>query len=305
MKNTIKIYLSPLQFEGEGGAAGAEGSASASQQAAVAQQAAGTGTQDGTTQAACDDGKGSQESPRKTLKELLKEDPSLRKEYDDGVSSIVQKRLKNQEALNQRLNGYQQMFGLMKEAFPDAPDSDDPQEMQKYLEGKSELWANAAAEAGMSVDTYKEMKRIERENQKLLGEQRAQIEEQQKQKMYQKWDIESEALKQVYPDFDIRQELMNPDTGERFSSLLGMGWTMQQVYEAIHANELIKKASVASANNAAQSTARMIQQGSGRPLENGASKPAGKVSNFDPSTLTDDEIVAINKRVASGETITF
>lgn len=306
MKKFI-VYTDPLQFEGAGGAggtgtgaaAGAAGDGGNSQGSSAETIGAGTeGAENGASAPA-------QTGEEEDLLKLLKDKPNLRKQYDEQVAKAIKSRFKDENALKSRISQYENTLGLLREAFPDAPQDADPAKMDEYLQGKSELWSQAAADAGMSVEAYKQMKELERTNQKLLGEQRAAQEEAQRTEMFQRWDAEAEQVKQVYPNFDQYAEANNPATGEQFVKLLGYGVPMKQAYETIHVNELLEQARAGAATEASQQTAQAIRQGQGRPLENGATRQSGTKATEDPSKFTHDDLVKIRQRARAGEVITF
>ena len=157
----------------------------------------------------------------------------------------------------------------------------------------------------MSVETFKRMKSYERENAELLGQQRAQQEEMKRQQMFAAWDAQVPEVKGKYPDFDVQAEANDPATGQRFTDLLGMGWSMLQAYEAIHVNDLMNRTAETASQQAAASTAQQIRAAQGRPLENGTSKQSKVNVTMDPSKFTDEDFERINRQVAAGGHVSF
>ncbi len=300
-----KIYLGTLQF-GEGGeGASGEGAAMASGEPTGE---TGTASQnEGADNGAVEgDHAPSQNGEQKSdLKALLKSDPELKKQYDESMQSMIRRRLQDQDKLTKSNAEYQRMASLLAEAFPDAPQDGSAASMMQYLEGKNELWAEAAAKAGMSVETYKRMKSYERENQELLGQQRAQQEEMRRQQMFAAWDAQVPEVKAKYPDFDVQAEASDPATGQRFTDLLGMGWNMLQAYEAIHVNDLVNRSAVNASQQAAAQTAQQIRASQGRPVENGATRSTAVKNEKDPSKFTDEDFERINRQVKAGGYVSF
>lgn len=302
-----KLFLGSLQF-GEGGdGASGDGAAMASGDAGDGDigtgSAAGNGAGEGDH--APSQSNGEQKVTKSDLKALLKSDPELKAQYDQQMSSAIKRRFQDQEALTKSNEEYKRMAQLLVEAYPDAPQDGSAASMIQYLEGKNDLWAEAAAEQGMSVEAFKKMKSYERENAALLGEQRAQQEAMRRQQMFETWDAQIPEVEAKYPEFDVQAEANDPETGKSFTDLLGMGWSMLQAYEAIHVNDLMNRTAKAASQQAAASTAQQIRAAQGRPLENGASRQSKIGNAVDPSKFTDEDFERINRKVAAGEHVTF
>ncbi|MEA4964875.1 MAG: hypothetical protein VB055_03490 [Oscillospiraceae bacterium] len=100
---------------------------------------------------------------------------------------------------------------------------------------------------------------------------------------------QAEAAKAAYPDFDLRQELRAP----RFAALVLGGVDAKTAYEAVHHEELLRRAMAFGVRQASikLSSAQM----SGRPPENGGQ--AASVSRVDPRSLTRQQREEIRRRV--------
>ena len=301
-----KLFLGSLQF-GEGGdGASGNGAAMAGGDAGTGDigtgDAAGNGAGEGDHAPSQSNG---EQKVAKDLKALLKSDPELKAQYDQQMSSAIKRRFQDQEALTKSNEEYKRMAQLLVEAYPDAPQDGSAASMIQYLEGKNDLWAEAAAEQGMSVEAFKKMKSYERQNAALLGEQRAQQEAMRRQQMFESWDAQIPEVQAKYPDFDVQMEANDPTTGQRFTDLLGMGWNMLQAYEAIHVNDLMNRTAQAASKQAAATTAQQIRAAQGRPLENGASKQSKVNVTMDPTKFTDEDFERINRQVAAGGHVSF
>lgn len=304
MKN---LFLGSLQF-GEGGdGASGDGAAMASGDAGDGDIGTGSTAGNGAGEGdhAPSQSNGEQKVTKSDLKALLKSDPELKAQYDQQMSSAIKRRFQDQEALTKSNEEYKRMAALLADVYQDAPQDGSAASMIQYLEGKNDLWAEAAAEQGMSVEAFKKMKSYERQNAALLGEQRAQQEAMRRQQMFESWDAMIPEVEAKYPDFDVQAEANDPETGKSFTDLLGMGWSMLQAYEAIHVNDLMNRTAQAASQQAAASTAQQIRAGQGRPLENGASRQSKIGNAVDPSKFTDEDFERINRKVAAGEHVTF
>lgn len=286
-----KLYLSPLQFDdGEGTG-----------------EAQGTETQGtvGEAQEASEEKKSPEGEPKKKadLKALLKEDAELKAQYDKAVQSQITRRFKDYEGLRERSQALDNLSNLVRSAFPDAPQDGDANALFTYLQGKSDLFTEAASQAGMTVEAYRRMQEMEAKNRALLGEQRAMQEEARRQELYAKWDSEIPEVKAIYPDFDEQEEMTNEETGERFTTLLSQGWTMRQAYEAIHMHEIMDKTAQAVKKQTAMDTAKQIKTGQGDVKESATGKTALSPVGSDLGKMSTKEIEDIVRRVSGGERV--
>ena len=286
-----KLYLSPLQFDdGEGTG-----------------EAQGTETQGtvGEAQEASEEKESPEGEPKKKadLKALLKEDAELKAQYDKAIQSQITRRFKDVDALREKSVALDNLTNLVRSAFPDAPQDGDPNNLLTYLQGKSDLFAEAASQAGMTVEAYRRMQEMEAKNRALLGEQRAMQEEARRQELYAKWDSEIPEVKAIYPDFDEQEEMTNEETGERFTTLLSQGWTMRQAYEAIHMHEIMDKTAQAVKKQTAMDTAKQIKTGQGDVKESATGKTALSPVGSDLGKMSTKEIEDIVRRVSGGERV--
>jgi len=282
-----RIY-DAYQFEGDG----ASGDAGA--QAGSEGEAAANDTQ-------TEDTKAEDATKPMTFKDMLKSNPEYQAEFDKSVQSAIKRRFKDYDSLRESNEKYANLMGIMHDAYPDSPDDGDIESMTNYLQQKSSIWADAAAEAGMPVEAYKQMKRFERENAMLMSQQRAAVEQQQREAKFAQWNAQVPIVQQAYPDFDINVEVQNP----RFIGLLDMGWDMKSAYEGVHHQELMSGAVRTAAQQATQQTASAIKAQQGRPVENGAATKTAIPGRIDPSKLTDEQLDELNARIRNGERMSF
>lgn len=291
-----RLYLEPLQFSegGADGASGAEGTAEA-QETAQAQEGEAQNPEEKTEEVPKED------APKADLKKLLKENEELKAQYDKAVQNQIIRRFKDYDGLKAKVADLDMLSGLIMSAFPDAPQDGDPASLVAYLQNKTDLYAEAASQAGMTVDAYRRMQEVEAKNRALLGEQRAAQEEAQRRELYARWDAQIPEVKEAYPDFDEAEEMGNEETGERFISLISQGWTMKQAYEAIHMHEIMDRQSQLAKKQAAMETARQIKTGQGDVKESATGRTALSPVNGDISKMSDKEIAEIVNRVNRGD----
>ena len=296
----IKLYLSPLQFDGDGAgdgaSAGADGLAKAAEQG-------NNGAEEGAHAPAQDDDETKKE--KADLKKLLKSDPELRAQYDAEMANQFNRRFKGYDAIKADNAKYSQMAALLMDAFPDAPRDGNIDSLMAFLQGKSDLFADAAAKAGMPVDVYRELQNLKRQNAQLEDERQARAEEEQRMRFQQNLNAQIPAVQQLYPEFDLAAELADPEIAEKYVNLIGFGWSLKDTYESIHKNELFNRAAISASQQAAQRTAQQIKQGQGRPTENGMAPRGSVKAGNDPSKMSDQQIAEIAEKVRRGERITF
>lgn len=279
----MKKYLA-LQFDGEGATGAAE---SGTQE---------TGTPEAKTEVKTEGEKDPEEvKPEKlSFKDLLKSDPEYKAAYDDSVKRALDSRFKGYDKLQEDSKRFGEVANLIHDAYPDLPADAD---VVEYLRKNAEMYAAAAAEAGMPVDSYMRLKAIERQNAELEGERQAQQEAERRNLMFQSWREQETAMVEQYPGFSLADELENP----MFLKYVDMGMPIEQAFRTVHFDEIMSGA-IASAQ---QKTARTIKSGQARPVENGAGGAQGGIEKLDPSKLTDEQIDEINRRVMNGELVSF
>lgn len=296
----IKLYLKPLQFDGDGAGDGA--SAGADSLAQAAEQGS-NGAEEGAHAPAQDDDETKRE--KADLKKLLKSDPELRAQYDAEMANQFNRRFKGYDAIKADNAKYSQMAALLVDAYPDAPRDGNIDSLLAFLQGKSDLFADAAAKAGMPVDVYRELQNLKRQNAQLEDERQARAEEEQRMRFQQNLNAQIPAVQQLYPEFDLAAELADPEIAEKYVNLIGFGWSLKDTYESIHKNELFNRAAISASQQAAQRTAQQIKQGQGRPAENGMAPRGSVKAGNDPSKMSDQQIAEIAEKVRRGERISF
>lgn len=109
-----------------------------------------------------------------------------------------------------------------------------------------------------------------------------------------------EEARRAYPEFDLRRELEDP----QFAAMVLRGVDAKRAYEAVHHDELLRRAMAYGAQRTAErlAAARMAA----RPAENGADGQSASVSRMDPRSLTRQEREELRRRVIERkERVTF
>lgn len=225
-------------------------------------------------------------------------------EYKDSFTrktqGIINRRFKDVKEMESKISSQQPILDILMQKYKIT--DGDVTKLQSAIEEDNQYWEEAAEEAGLTVEQYKAMQKLKRENEELVKMRNRQIGEQKANEQIEAWYREAEAMKSVYPSFDFKAESMNRD----FLGLLRKGLPVQQAYELIHMDE-IKEATAKSAAQAAgaQMEARIKSKAS-RPSENGMSSQSAAIVRKDSvSSLNRRDRAEIAKKVQRGERITF
>lgn len=223
--------------------------------------------------------------------------------FDSRVQSIVQKRLKGSKETADRLTAQQPLMDMLAKRYG-VKDAGDIEALIAAVEEDGGFLEEEAMKRGMSVEQYKVIRAMEKEQAKTERENirlKNQMQEQERQARYTSWLNQAEELKAVYPSFDIRTELENP----QFRSLLQSNIPVRTAYEVIHKDDIISGAMQFTARTVEQKLANSVVSGRARPDENGNSNQGAATVKSDVSKLTKADRQEIARRVARGEKIRF
>lgn len=235
------------------------------------------------------------EDRRKAFQELV--NGEYKDIYTEETQRIIDRRFREARNLEERAAKQQPVIDMLMQRYKIA--DGDLGKLAAAVENDNAYWSEAAEEAGMSVEQYKQFQKLQRENAALLRDQRMRQNQRAAQQQLQKWYSEGEQVKAVYPDFDLGAESKNP----QFISMLKAGVPVQHAYEVIHMDEI--KAGVAQST--ARQTEKQVVDGirakGNRPAENGTSSQSAFTVKDDPHKWTKQDRAEVARRVARGETI--
>ena len=282
-----------LQFfaEGDGGATGAAEGADQTTGAQAADAAQGSGATPDNASAA-----------NERAENYARFKTDYKAEYDADVQNIVQKRLANANRKIQEADAYRQNTqGILDALAAKYGVEGDPEAILKAVNDDDSLYEQAAYDKGMSVDTYKEFRRLELENRRYRQAAEEERQQQRTREIMSQWESQSEAVKQLYPDFQLEQELNDAN----FSKLLRSGVDVRTAFEICHRDEIIPAAMRIAAQKAAAGIANSVDANGRRPDENGLGGQQAVLTGTDPSKLTREQIADLKERARRGEVITF
>nr|DAJ66290.1 MAG TPA: hypothetical protein [Caudoviricetes sp.] len=269
-------------FDGEGGG---EGSAATGAEAAAPETTEGQQAEQ------------TPEEREKAFNDMINGD--FRDLFDARMQKAIKERVGEVKQLQQQLQQQNDVIGLVAKKY--GISTDKMGDIREALESDDVFWEEAAADQGMTVDSYKKMVKLEAENEALHKAREEAERKNQKDAVFQKWDREAEELKRMYPQFDLQSEIQD----KRFLDLMGAGIDMRTIYETLHHDEILPALMQQTAKAATKQQAAAARSGQMRPAENGmSSRPAAQTVK-DPAKMTKEERQEYARRAARGEIITF
>lgn len=281
-----KIYLLHLQQFADGGADGNSG--------VTSQDAAGN-TGETTGQDAADE---QQEAPqRATFEDLIKGD--YKEDYDKAVQKIMRQRFAKAKANEDKLTQVAPILDALASKY--GVQADDIASIAKYVSEDDAMYEDAAMEAGMTVDQFKEYSRVMAENQRLMAERKANEQRQAANAQLAQWREEEKELQKEFPNFSLDSMIQN----ETFYRMVGQGVPLRNAYIAMDADGILQGAMNYTAQQVAKKTASTIAQRGSRPIEGGMSGQASAKVTTDVSKMSNADIADYVRRAAMGERISL
>lgn len=237
------------------------------------------------------------EDKRKAFKELV--EGEYKEQYTEMFQQAFNRRFKEAKGMENSLNAQKPIMDILMQRYNIA--DGDVAKLQTAIEQDNVYWEDAAEEAGLTVEQYKAMQKLERENAELKAIRQKQLGEQQAQQKLNQWYAEGEKLKELYPSFDFRAETANKD----FTDLLKSGLPVQKAYELVHMEEIKEAAARAAAQTAGEQVVAKIKSKASRPLENGTSSQSAVITKSDVHGLSRADRAEIARRAQRGEKIRF
>ena len=220
--------------------------------------------------------------------------------YGQNVSKVIQDRFKNQKDLQGQVdkisNGLSPLFmnyGL---------EAGDFEGLEKAIANDDAFYKAGAERAGLDVNQYKENLKLKAEAERGRQITEAYEAQQRQNEMFAQWETEAAELQQAFPAFDLGLEL---EHNEGFAKMITSGVPVRDAFLASHAEEIFANSNAHAEARATQNVINTIQQRAARPVEGAMHPGAAVVRKTDPSSLSNDDIDEINRRVAMGETVSF
>ena len=219
--------------------------------------------------------------------------------YAEKFQDAFNRRFKEVKGMEQTIADQKPILDMLAQRYGIA--DGDMKKLMSAIEEDTSYWQEAADKEGLTVDQYKAMQKLQRENAELQRLRQRQQGEQQAQAQLARWMQEAEGMKDLYPGFDLRTEIQNRD----FQGLLKSGVPVQKAYELMHMEEIKQ----AAARNAAQTASAQMQANlkakASRPSENGTSSKSAAIVKNDVHSLSRDDRAEAVRRAMRGEKISF
>ncbi len=291
MNNHTMIWMQNLQLFAEGGAGAAgtgEGGSDAGSQV-EGQQNQGEALGEQLNQ---------EPTAEPTFKELIK--GKYKADYDAAVQKAIQGRMRGANANAERLAKMEPLMRLLGQRYNQDPGNIDG--LMAALDNDESLWQSEAMARGMSVDQYKQIRTMERENdaktRQLEELQRAQT----ARETYGKWLYQAEMAKAKYPELDLDKCMEN----EQFYNLLTeYNLDVENAYTLAFNDDIMAQNMARAAQEAERKLSASVAAGARRPAEGGTGNGAAVTTKVDANKLSRAEFTDYMNRVMRGERISF
>lgn len=318
-----KIYLELQLFADGGGAAGGDGGAAAGAESTTGVIAPAAGEQrqkkrtnplanvkygvqpeqaQGEVAATTEDAANNADKTegKKSFRDLIKGE--YKADADAWAQEMIRNRFKQQGEMEEKLNSLNPLLELLGKKHN--VDPTDIERLTQIIGDDDSLYEEEAMQRGMSVETLKTVKQMERENEEMRQREQQGIAEQRMHQHFENLARQGEELKQLYPGFDLMAEMQNPEFARLTAP--GVNVDVRTAYEVIHNAEIQAAGMQVAAQKSAERMANAVRANGMRPMENGMnSQQTASPVKSDPRTLTKADLAEINRRVARGEKIAF
>ena len=238
------------------------------------------------------------EARRKAYQDFV-DSPENKDIHTETIQRIIDRRFKEVKGMEQTIADQKPILDMLAQRYGIA--DGDMKKLMSAIEEDTSYWQEAADKEGLTVEQYKAMNKLQRENAELQKLRQRQQGEQQAQAQLARWMQEAEGMKELDPGFDLRTEIQNRD----FQGLLKSGVPVQKAYELMHMEEIKQ----AAARNAAQTASAQMQANlkakAARPSENGTSSKSAAIVKNDVHSLSRDDRAEAVRRALRGEKISF
>lgn len=221
-----------------------------------------------------------------------------KEEFGQAVKQAIERRFKQVKPMEERLEQLDPLVEMLATRY--GVEDKEPGKIMQALEADDVYWEEAADEAGMTVEQYRHMQRLERENARFQAQMQQQAAEKKAREQVAQWQQEASELQRIYPQFDLRHECDNPQFVKMLAHV-----PMKTAYEALHMQEIMQGAVTQTARAVEKGVTENIRAKGQRPAEAGLATAAGVEIKSDPSKLTRKDLRRIRELAARGEKIRF
>ena len=235
------------------------------------------------------------EDRRKAFRDLVRGE--YKDVYDEEMQRIVKRRLKDEKGLKDQLGQMQPIIDMLAQKYQIG--DNDLSKLAQAIEDDDATWSDAAEEAGMTVEQYKQFLRLRLENDRLVEqEQVRQDREAANRKMHALYQ-QAEEMKTAYPSFDLAEEARNP----QFLSMIQANVPVRHAYEVIHLDAIKAAERQLTARATEQQVTANVRARGARPTENGTASQGGFTIKSDPSKWSKKDRAEVVRKVQRGEKV--
>lgn len=241
-----------------------------------------------------------QNDGKRSFKDLIKGE--YKADADAWAQELIRNRFKQNGELEEKLNSMTPLLEALGKMHN--VDPSDIQQLTNVILDNDSLYEEEAVKRGMSVESLKAVKQMERENEALKQREQQSIADQRMRQHFDTLARQGDEVKKLYPGFDLMTEMQNPE----FARLTAPGVNVDALtaYRVVHQNEIAGAEMQFAAQKSAERIANAVRANGMRPQENGMnSQQSPTLSKTDPRTLTKADREEIRRRVARGEKIAF
>ena len=222
--------------------------------------------------------------------------------YGQDVQKAIQDRFRNQADLQKQLDELQPILEAGRKIYG-VQDTAALAEAIKNDDRLRQMEEDEAEAAGMTVESFRTMRNLEAENQRLSQMEQQSIQEQMLRNHYQKLAEQAEDLRKIFPDFDLQEAIKDP----RFVRLTSpeVGISVKDAFYAINGENVAAQSMKAGMERAQKQMGQTIRAQGMRPIEgaaHGQGQPAASAP-MDFNHMTRAERERFRSQVKSGRVV--
>ena len=289
-------------FDGEGGGDAGEGTASSSeskQDVKTIQYGKSAGEDQTPSQVGSDNGNGADDLTAE-WEALTGKGGRFHDMLGQVKSQTIQERFKNQADLQAQVNGIVDDLSPLFMNY--GLQSGDFEGLKAAVQSDENFYRSGAEREGLDVNQYKEMLKLKADAERGRRISEAFQNEQARQARYAEWEADASELQEAFPAFDLGLEIEN---NEQFKQLLDSGVDVRTAFLTSHMDEILNGANAYAQKTATANVVNTIQQRAARPMEGALNHAPAIQRKSDPSSLSNEDLDEINRRVAEGEIVSF
>lgn len=287
-------------FDGEGGSTGEAASSSESRQDISTVQYGKSKGEDRTPSQVGSDNSAADDDRSARWNALTGRGGEFHDMLGQAVSEAIQKRFRNQADLQGQVDQISE--GLTPLFMNYGLRSGDFEGLKNAIAHDDAFFKAGAERAGLDVEQYKNNLKLQADAERGRQITAAYEAQQRQQEVFEQWEADASELQKVWPNFDLGLELEN---NEKFKNLLSNGVPVRDAFISSHLDEILDGANTYAHRTATEQVVSAIQQRAARPAEGALNRTPAIQRKTDPSSLSNEDLDEINRRVANGEVISF